>query len=396
MKDLKELDRWFKARDTDHDVLMPSTLPDPRFCYDGRELVSFSTNNYLALAGSARMKAKAHEALDRYGVGNCESRLLGGDLELYHRLEQRLAGVKRKETSLLFATGYITNLGVLPALVKASQLARGFGYTPSATWKYAFFTDEFNHLSIREGIKASGAPSFAFKHADMNDLEQKLRGSTAGIKIIVTDGVFSQHGDIVPLPHMMELADRYDAVVYIDDAHGTGILGPTGSGTTEYFGIESPRIIQMGTLSKAYGGIGGFVATESYIADILRIASSAYGFTSTIPPDQAAGLLEAIDMVVDEPERRETLWANQKYFVSRMRAARFTLLSTETPIVPLHVGDERACERVARALRDDGIHVDAIVFPAVGAGQSRLRFMMNARHTTDEIDHVVESLKRAN
>jgi 7-keto-8-aminopelargonate synthetase-like enzyme len=207
--------------------------------------------------------------------------------------------------------------------------------------------------------------------------------------------VFSQHGDIVPLPHLMELAERYDAVVYIDDAHGTGILGPTGCGTTEYFGIESPRIIQMGTLSKAYGGIGGFVATESYIADILRIASSAYGFTSTLPPDQAAGLLEAIDMVVDEPERRETLWSNQKYFVSRMRAAGFTLLSTETPIVPLHIGDERACERVARALRDDGIHVDAIVFPAVGAGQSRLRFMMNARHTTEDIDHVVESLKRA-
>ncbi|MEO7086254.1 MAG: aminotransferase class I/II-fold pyridoxal phosphate-dependent enzyme [Gemmatimonadaceae bacterium] len=395
MKDLKELAVWFKARGNDHDVVVPSTLPDPRFCYQGREFVSFSTNNYLALAGSTRMKARAHAALDKYGVGNCESRLLGGDLELYHQLEARLAGVKRKETSLLFATGYLTNLGVLPALVKAAQLARAFGYMPQTAWKHAFFTDEFNHLSIREGIKASGAASFAFKHADMNDLEQKLKGSTAGIKIIVTDGVFSQHGDIVPLPAMMELAERYDTVVYIDDAHGTGILGPTGSGTTEYFGIESPRIIQMGTLSKAYGAIGGFVATESYIADILRIASSAYGFTSTLPPDQAAALLEAIDMVTDEPERRERLWSNQKYFVARMRAAGFTLLSTETPIVPLHVGNEQECERISGALRSEGIHVDAIMFPAVGLGQSRLRFMMNSGHTTDDIDHVVATLERA-
>src|SRR6185312_3021149 len=202
-----------------------------------------------------------------YGVANCESRLLGGNLEIYERLEARLAEIKHKDAALLFATGYLTNLSVLPVLVKSSNLARAFGYLPATAWKHAYFTDEFNHLSIREGIRASGAPTFAYRHLDMDDLERKLCASPAHIKIIVTDGVFSQHGDIAPLPDMLALAERYDAVVYIDDAHGTGVLGPTGAGTSEHFGIDSPRIIQMGTLSKAYGCIGGFVATEPFLAE---------------------------------------------------------------------------------------------------------------------------------
>jgi glycine C-acetyltransferase len=394
MRDLEDLAAWMQSRDVERDDLAPSTLPDPTFICDGRELVSFSSNNYLGLANSARMKTRAHAALDQYGVGNCESRLLGGNLQIYEALEARLAEIKHKEAALLFATGYLTNLGVLPTLVKAGNLARAFGYKPWANWKHAFFTDEFNHLSIREGIRASGAPAFAYKHLDMDDLEQKLESSPAQIKIIATDGVFSQHGDIVPLPDLMQLAERHDATVYIDDAHGTGVLGPTGAGTTEHFGIDSPRIIHMGTLSKAYGCIGGFVATEPHIVEILRFGCSAFGFTSTLPPDQAAALLEALDIVRDEPERRQRLWDNQRYFVRRMCGAGFPLISTQTPIVPLHVGDEGRCTRIAAALREAGIHVDAIMFPAVSAGQSRLRFIMNAQHTTGQIDRVIDALGR--
>src|SRR4051812_47077840 len=164
MHDLKEVDAWLTARGSLREQLSSDTLPDPTFIRGGRALVSFSTNNYLALATSPRMKAAARAALDRYGVGNCESRLLGGDLELYRRLEERLAQIKHKPAALLFATGYLANLGVLPTLVKASKLARAFGYAPSVSWTHAFFTDEFNHLSIREGIRASGAPTFAYKH----------------------------------------------------------------------------------------------------------------------------------------------------------------------------------------------------------------------------------------
>jgi 8-amino-7-oxononanoate synthase len=394
MHDLEEVGAWFAARGTQRDDLIPSTLPDPTFVSDGRRLVSFSTNNYLALATCERLKARARAALDKYGVGNCESRLLGGNLHLYERLEARLAAVKRKEAALLFATGYLANLSVLPALVKTSSLARAFGFTPRRSWKHAFFTDEYNHLSIREGIRASNAPSFAFRHVDMNDLEDKLRDSTASLKIIVTDGVFSQHGDIAPLPDMIALADRYDATVYVDDAHGTGVLGATGAGTTEHFGVDSARIIQMGTLSKAYGCIGGFIATEPYLAQLLRFGCSAFGFTSTLPPDQAAAVLEAIDMVTDEPERRARLWRNQRRFVARLEARGIHLQSTVTPIVPVHVGEEHACVRIATDLRKAGFHVDPIVFPAIGPGQSRLRFIINAHHTDAQIDGVVEALAR--
>ena len=394
MRDLAELGTWMASRDNPRDDLTPSTLPDPTFVSDGRTIVSFSTNNYLALATSPRLKARAREALDRYGVGNCESRLLGGNLDLYERLEDRLAKVKQKEAALLFATGYLANLAVLPVLVKASGLARAYGYVSSTNWRHAFFTDEFNHLSLREGIRASGAPVFAFRHVDMNDLDDKLGRSNTPIKIIVTDGVFSQHGDIAPLPEMVALADRHDAAIYIDDAHGTGVLGPTGAGTSEHFGIESPRIIQMGTLSKAYGCIGGFVATERHIVEILRIGCSAYGFTSTLPPDQAAAVLEAIEMVSDEPERRRRLWDNQRYFVARLQACGLTPLATETPIVPVHVGDENECVRITAGIHAAGFHVDSIMFPAIAHGQSRLRFIMNAHHTTEQIDGVVNALRR--
>jgi glycine C-acetyltransferase len=395
MRDLRELAAWFAERPNPHDDVIPSSLPEPSFLCDGRVIVSFSTNNYLALATSPRLKEAARRALERYGVGNCESRLLGGNLDLYDRLEARLARLKRKEASMLFATGFLTNLGVLPMLVRSTQLARAIGYVPSTNWKHAFFTDEFNHLSLREGIRASGAPSIAYKHLDMDDLERKLASSSANVRIIVTDGVFSQHGDVVPLPDMMTLAERHDAVVYIDDAHGTGVLGPTGAGTTEHFGVDSPRIITMGTLSKAYGCIGGFVASDAYLRTLLHAGCAAYGFTSTLPPDQAAAVLEAMDMVEDEPERRDNLWKNQRHFVSSMLGAGFDLPATTTAIVPLVLGDELECTRVARELREAGFHVDAVLYPAVGFGQARLRFIMNAHHTADDIERLVGVLSES-
>ncbi|HUW49585.1 MAG TPA: pyridoxal phosphate-dependent aminotransferase family protein [Sulfuricella sp.] len=368
-------------------------MPDPTFISDGRQYVSFSTNNYLGLATSKRLIAKAKLGLERFGVGNCESRLLGGDLDIYGELEAKLARLKRKKSALLFATGYLTNLGVLSSLVKSSQLARLYGFKSSRRYRYTYFSDEYNHISIREGIRMSGAERMAYRHLDLDHLESKLKSCPDRIKIIVSDGVFSQDGDIAPLPGMIELAERYDATVYIDDAHGTGVLGEHGGGTSEHFGAYSPRLIQMGTLSKAYGAIGGFIATESHISDILRLTSSAYGFTSTLPPDQAVAVSEAIDMSLVEPERRKRLWDNQRYFVSRMENLGYHLISKATPIVPVLIGDERECDRVAALLKNEGIHVDAVKFPAVGLKQSRLRFIMNANHTRSQIDKLVGILE---
>ncbi|MBV9557417.1 MAG: aminotransferase class I/II-fold pyridoxal phosphate-dependent enzyme, partial [Pseudolabrys sp.] len=392
MKEFKGISQWL-ANGLPHNLEYVDTLPAPNFKVDGQHQVSFSTNNYLALASSPRLVRAARRGLDAYGVGNCESRLLGGNLKLYDELEAKLARLKHKDSAVLFATGYLANLGVLSALPRTGQYARIYGYRARGTHRYAYFSDEFNHLSIREGIRMSGADRHTFRHLDLNHLEELLRKSDADSKIIVTDGVFSQDGDIAPLPGMIELAERYEALLYVDDAHGTGVLGATGAGTSEHFNVKSECLMQMGTLSKAYGAIGGFVATESYIAEILRLSSGAYGFTSTLPPDQAAAVMEALDAVVDEPWRRERMWANQRYFVERMQDLPYTLVSTETPIVPIMIGDEDKTDQFAAALRDENIHIDAVKFPAVPLHKSRLRVQLNAGHTRQQIDHLVDVLE---
>jgi Aminotransferase class I and II/Domain of unknown function (DUF4118) len=204
--------------------------------------------------------------------------------------------------------------------------------------------------------------------------------------------VFSQDGDIADLPGLLALAERYDAMVYVDDAHGTGVLGRNGEGTSEHFGVKSPRLIQMGTLSKAYGAIGGFVATDADIGEVLRLSCGAYGFTSTLPPDQVLAVSEAIDAVRDEPERRQRLWNNQRYFVARMAQLPYVLVSTATPIVPIMIGEEARAEQFAAMLRTEGMHVDAVKFPAVPIRKSRLRVQLNAGHTRAQIDNLIDIL----
>jgi glycine C-acetyltransferase len=389
MHDLADIADWLQTHAIHHDTPVHDTLPDPVFKVNGEAAVSFSTNNYLALANHPRLVDAAKAGLERYGVGNCESRLLGGDLPVYRELERRLGELKHKTDAVLFVTGYMTNIGVLSTLVKAGLLARLHGYRPRKRRKYAYFTDEFNHVSIREGILMSGADKHTYRHADMDHLESLLKAADGVSPIIVSDGVFSMEGTIAPLPELTALAEKYGAILYIDDAHATGILGANGGGTSEHYGCYSPTIMQMGTLSKALGAIGGFVALEREMADVLRLTSSAYGFTCPPPPDQANALLAALDVLQEEPERRARLWDNQRYFVERMRPLGYTLTSTQTPIVPVLVKDAGLCQRFQRALRAEGIHVDAIQFPAVPVGQARLRFMLNAGHTRAQIDHVV-------
>ena len=392
MREFVEMAEWL-ANQNMHDGEPVESLPNPIYSAHGRRYVSFSTNNYLSLATSTRLINAARRGLETFGVGNCESRLLGGNLAIYSELERKLAACKKKDAAVLFATGYMANLGVLSTLTQTSKYARVCGFTSAQEHTYAYFSDELNHISIREGIRMSGAARATYRHLDLHHLEALLKKSTATTKIIVTDGVFSQDGDIAPLPDLLQLAERYDTTLYVDDAHGTGVLGEHGDGIAEHFGITSERMIYMGTLSKAYGGIGGFIATEAHIAQIIRLACSAYGFTSTLPPDQAAALSEAVDMVKDEPERRTRLWENQAYFVSRMRELPYRLVSMDSPIVPIFVGNEEAADALARFLSEAGIHVDAVRFPAVALGKARLRIQLNAGHTKQEIDLLIDTLR---
>jgi glycine C-acetyltransferase len=228
----------------------------------------------------------------------------------------------------------------------------------------------------------------------MDHLEALLRAGEGTTPIIVSDGVFSMEGTIAPLPELVALAERYGAMLYIDDAHATGILGANGGGTSEHFNCYSPCIMQMGTLSKALGAIGGFVAVDRELADVIRLTSSAYGFTCPPPPDQASALVAALDLLAEQPQRRQRLWDNQRYFVDRMRPLGYQVMATSTPIVPVLIGDAAQCQRHARELRREGVHVDSIQFPAVPVGRARLRFMMNAGHTRPQIDHVVDVMAR--
>jgi 7-keto-8-aminopelargonate synthetase-like enzyme len=268
------------------------------------------------------------------------------------------------------------------------------GHLELIDYSYAYFSDEYNHISIREGMRLSGARRYSYRHRDLDHLERLLRQSDATSKIIVTDGVFSQDGDIAPIPDLLRLAERFDAMLYVDDAHGTGVLGPSGGGVLDHFSATSERLIYMATLSKAYGSIGGYVASHALITEILRMSCPAYGFTATLPPDQAMVISTAIDVVRDEPERRQRLWDNQRYFVERMADLSFRLVSTETPIVPIWLGDEDRTRQLALAIRAEGIHVDSIRFPAVPVKSARLRIQLNAGHRREHIDHLVDVLDR--
>jgi glycine C-acetyltransferase len=388
-----ELADWFGWR-SPHDPAVVDSLPTPTFKVKNVQQVSFSTNNYLGIATSPRMKAAAIRGIEAHGVGNSDSRLLGGNLALYGELERKIARSNGKSHAILFATGYLTNLGVLSTLPRATQIARAYGFSASRDYSYAYFSDEYNHVSIREGMRLSGARRYSYHHRDLDHLEKLLRQSDATSKIIVTDGVFSQDGDIAPIPDLLRLAERWDAMLYVDDAHGTGVLGASGGGVLDHFSATSERLIYMATLSKAYGSIGGYVASHALITEVLRMSCPAYGFTATLPPDQAMVISTAIDVVRDEPERRQRLWDNQRYFVKRMADLSFRLVSTETPIVPIWLGDEDRTLELALAIRAEGIHVDAIRFPAVSIKSARLRIQLNAGHRREDIDRLVDILKR--
>jgi glycine C-acetyltransferase len=393
MKEFVELADWFGWR-VPRDCVVVDSLPTPAFRMKNRQYISFSTNNYLGISTSARMRIAALRGIEAYGVGNSDSRLLGGNLPLYGEVERKIARSKGKSHALLFATGYLTNLGVLSTLPRATQIAHSFGFSAKKEYSYAYFGDEYNHISIREGIRLSGARRYTYRHLDLDHLEKLLGQSAATSKIIVTDGVFSQDGDIAPIPDLVDLATRWDAMLYVDDAHGTGVLGASGGGVLEHFKTASERLIYMGTLSKAYGSIGGYVAAHELITEVLRMTCPAYGFTATLPPDQAMVISAAIDVVRDEPERRRRLWDNQRYFVELMDKLDYKLISTQTPIVPIWLGDEAKAEHLARAVREEGIHVDAVTFPAVPMKSARIRIQLNAGHRREDIDHLVEVLTR--
>lgn len=346
----------------------------------GRSVLVFCANNYLGLANHPRLKKAAVEAIEIWGTGAGAARLVSGNLGLYREVEAKLAQYKHTESALIFSTGYMANLGTLGAIVKKGDL---------------ILADRLNHASLVDACRLSGASFRIYRHGNTAHLEKLLQKRKSGQNVlIVSDGVFSMDGDIAPLPEILRLADLYDAEVYLDDAHATGVLGQNGGGTAEHFGLLNSRLIQMGTFSKALGGFGGFVAGTDDLIHLLINKARPFIYTTALPPSVLASALAALELIQNTPDLIVQLWKNRTYFYKKVSELGFNTLGSETPIVPLLIGSPEKALTFSENLLEKDILVAAIRPPTVAKGTARLRVTLMATHTQDQIDVLLYELER--
>lgn len=371
---------------------------NPEIVIDGKKILIFCSNNYLGTAADPRVKKSVIEAVEIYGMGSGGSRLVSGNTAVQEKLEAKIAEFKETEDAITFTTGYMANTGVIPALLNPPVLSKLEYFKRKIFFaeKAVVFSDELNHASIVDGIKLSKAEKVIFKHCDMLDLEKKLkRKRRFGRKLIITDGVFSMDGDIAPLDRIVYLAKKYNAIVMVDDAHATGILGDKGKGSLDYFKIpHDERVVVMGTFTKVFGGIGGFIAGPRDLIKYLRVTARTYIFSAPVPPAIASGIITAIDVVASEPDRRIKLWYNINYMKNRLAEHNFNFLKSDTQIIPIYIGDEKKAIQASRKLLEYGIFASCIRWPAVAQGASRLRVTVISSHTKEHMDAFIEALIR--
>jgi len=348
---------------------------------DGRPMINLSSNNYLGLAGDVRLRQAASDAALNIGAGCGAVRPIIGNLAIHDHLEKVLAEFKTTEDVLVFGSGFTSNSGTIPTITDAED---------------AIITDELNHASIIDGCRLSKAKRSIYRHCDMDSLEEALKtASGAKKRLIITDGVFSMDGDVAPLDTICDLAERYDAAVMVDDAHGSGVMGKNGRGTAYHFGVTQRVDIQLGTLSKAVGVVGGYIAGSKPLVDFLKQRARPFLFSTGAPPAVAAACIAGIEVMRDDPTLTERLWTNTRYWQEGLRRLGFDLGVTATPITPVMVGDEARTQQLARLLRADGILALPVVFPTVARGKARVRTMPTAAHTQDDFDRALEAFSRA-
>ena len=348
---------------------------------DGRDVVLLGSNNYLGLSMHPEVVAAAVEATQTFGTGASGSRLISGNSELYTTLESNLAKMKRTEAALVFSSGYAANTSVVPLLAGEGDL---------------ILSDALNHASIIDGCRLSRGNKKVYRHCDVEHLKILLSESTAfRRKLIVTDSVFSMDGDIAPLPDIYEVAMEYDAMLLVDDAHGFGVLGKDGSGTISHFGLDGKEIIQMGTLSKAVGALGGYIAGSRTLIALLINRARGFIFTTGLPPATLAAANTALDVIRSSPELRQNLFSHANRLKTALINFGYTLLPSETQILPVVLGSPQRATRVAEALLTEGVFAPAIRPPAVPAGTSRLRLTVMATHTDAEIGQAIAGFAKA-
>ncbi len=359
---------------------MISSGQDPVVSMDGHRIIMLGSNNYLGLTNHPEIKQAAAAALEAYGTGTAGSRFLNGTLEIHVELEDRLATFMEREAALTFSTGFQVNLGVISSLVERSDVV---------------ILDSLDHACILDGARLSYGRILKYQHNDMDALEERLRNIEENRgKLIVVDGVFSMEGDLADLPRIAELAARYKARLMVDDAHGIGVLGAHGRGTAEHFGLEDKVDLVMGTFSKSLATVGGFIAGERPVIDWVKHQARSLIFSAAPPPASVASVIKALEIIEREPERREQLWDNTRYMMRELTGLGFDTGSSETPVIPLVVGDDMTAFRMTIRLQEEGVFVNPVISPAVPLGRAMLRTSYMATHTREHLDRALEAFAK--
>ena len=352
-----------------------------RVVINGKELIMVGSNNYLGLIDHPKVIQAAKEAIDRYGVATCGSRLLNGTLDIHIELEERLARFMQTDTALTFSTGFQTNQGIIASLVGKGD---------------AVLTDRMDHASIIDACRLSYGDVHKFKHNDMAELQRMLASlEHKNGKLIVVDGVFSMEGDLTNLPEVVRLAKEYNAAVMVDDAHGIGVMGQNGRGTAEHFGVEGDVDVVMGTFSKSFASLGGFVAGKKKVISYIKHHARALIFSASITPASIATALATLEIIETEPERRKRLWEITDKMKSGFQAMGYDTGPTETPVIPVIIGDDEIAFRMWKMLSEQGIFTNPVVYPAVPQGKALIRTSYSATHTDEDLDIVLTSFEKS-
>ena len=357
---------------------------EPVSIIDGRRVINLTSNNYLALTTHPKVKAAAKDAIDRYGVGTAAVRTIIGTMDIHQELEERLARFKGTEAAVVFQSGFSTNVALCQSLMTSEQ--------------DLLISDALNHASIIDGARLAKSARQIYPHKDMKALQAILespQSRQARRRMIVTDGVFSMDGDIAPLPEIVALAERYDAIVMVDDAHASGVLGKNGRGTPDHFGLTARVQVQIGTLSKAFAAIGGYVASTKTLREYLISTARPFLFSSSHPPSVTATCLAVLDILENDPQRLAALWDNTRMFKEGLKKAGFNTGVSETPITPVIVGDGEKAKQLSEMLFEEGVFALSIGYPTVPKGQERLRTIVTAGHTTTDLETALAKFQKA-
>ncbi|HEY4601795.1 MAG TPA: glycine C-acetyltransferase [Cerasibacillus sp.] len=350
----------------------------PTIQIDGKSLINLSSNNYLGLATDERLRKVAKEAVDTHGVGAGAVRTINGTLDLHVALEKKIAEFKGTEAAISYQSGFNCNMAAISAVMNKED---------------AILSDELNHASIIDGCRLSRAKIIRYNHSDMDDLRKKAQAAVQSGQykkiMIITDGVFSMDGDIAKLPEIVEIAEEFDLITYVDDAHGSGVLGK-GAGTVKHFGLQDKVDLQMGTLSKAIGVIGGYVAGKQNLIDWLKVSSRPFLFSTAVSPADAAASRKAIELLMESTELHDKLWENGNYLKAGLKKLGFDIGESETPITPCIIGDEKKAQAFSKRLFEEGVYAKSIVFPTVPRGTARVRNMPTAAHTKEMLDDALK------